>query len=447
MDIWLEDNTDLEADKNSCPICHGAQFVHPVDSDGKPDYRKVVPCKCVAAELENKRNLRLQKYSNLGNLTRFTFQNLSPEGRKGANKRFFNFKKIYDAAVAFAEHPAGWFILVGPNGCGKTHLACAIANYQIQKASQVFYFQTADLIDYLRAAYDEESDITHGELFEQIKNTTLLILDDLSLALRTPWSKEKIQQLLNYRFNKQLPTVITSNIEIERLETMLQAHLTDPDFCNIYIIEEIGGEVFENFGGLEMDLIRKMTFDSFNYKRVNLTLEQRQNLEQAYQIARNFAQSPQGWLVFLGENGCGKTHLAAAIANHINQQGMPVLFIVVPDFLDYLRSTFNPDRHISYDSLFEKVKKVPVLVLDDFGEQADTRWARDKLYQLINYRYNSRLPTVITSSYALDEIENRIASRLVDPSLSLVFYIIVPDYRGDRKALELNKKQRNKKTS
>ena len=137
--------------------------------------------------------------------------------------------------------------------------------------------------------------------------------------------------------------------------------------------------------------------------------------------------------MFLGDNGCGKTHLAAAIANHLKNEGKPVLFIIVTDLLDHLRSTFGPESRISYDTLFEKVKNAPVLILDDFGEQSATSWAQEKLYQLINYRYNARLATVVTTCFSLDEIESRISSRMMDPSLSLVFNIMAPDYRGDRK--------------
>jgi DNA replication protein DnaC len=82
--------------------------------------------------------------------------------------------------------------------------------------------------------------------------------------------------------------------------------------------------------------------------------------------------------------------------------------------------------------LFESVRSAELLVLDDFGEQAGTPWAQEKLYQVINHRYNARLATVITTSSSLDEIENRISSRLVDPKISVLFNINVPDFRGDQ---------------
>ena len=73
-----------------------------------------------------------------------------------------------------------------------------------------------------------------------------------------------------------------------------------------------------------------------------------------------------------------------------------------------------------------------MLILDDFGEQSTTTWAQEKLYQVINYRYNARLATVVTTRCSLDEIDDPVSSRFVDPKLSLVFQIIAPDYRSSR---------------
>ena len=197
--------------------------------------------------------------------------------------------------------------------------------------------------------------------------------------------------------------------------------------------------------GLDLELLKSMSFDNFDWGRVNLLPEQRQNLEEVYRLARDFAKSPDGWVVLQGVNGCGKTHLAAAIANERLQAGKPALFVVVPDFLDHLRATFSPESQVSYDQLFESVKNTPLLILDDFGEQSTTPWAQEKLYQVINYRYNARLATVITTCYSLDEIENRISSRLVDPKISLVFPIIAPDYRSDRRSSQSAKISRRGK--
>jgi len=176
-----------------------------------------------------------------------------------------------------------------------------------------------------------------------------------------------------------------------------------------------------------------MTFDNFK-KRVNLPPELQGNLEEAYHLALDFAKSPEGWLVFQGITGCGKTHLAVAIANYRLKEGKPVKFVVVPEFLDHLRSTFSPESQVSYDQLFEEVKNAPLLILDDFGEQSTTPWAQEKLYQVINYRYNARLATVITTRLTTNEMADPIVSRFFDHQLSMVFEIRAPDYRTDATA-------------
>jgi DNA replication protein DnaC len=422
----------------TCPVCKGAGFVHPALDSGQVDFSRVVPCRCSKGELRKKKTEYLEKYSNLGSLWQLTFDNLSPKGKTSRRPEFRrnrdeesqeHFARVYHAAKGFADNPQDWFLLLGPSGCGKTHLACAIANHRLRLGEPVFYIGTADLLDHLRSAFSSTSDTTYDELFEQVKNVPLLILDDLTLGGATTWAKEKLEQLLHHRFNTRLATVITSDVTLERMDERLRGHLTDNEFCQVWAVEQ--KFLLEYQGGLELELLRNMTFDNFDHKRLELPLEQRQNLRQAFNLAVDFARSPEGWLIFQGINGCGKTHLAAAIANYRLAHGNPVFFVVVPDLLDHLRSTFSPDSKISYDEFSEKLKEVPLLILDDFGEQSATPWAQEKLYQLINYRYNAQLPMVVTTCLSLEEIETRISSRMVDPKLSVVFNITAPDCRGN----------------
>ncbi len=414
-----------------CPVCKGAKFVHPMLSPGKPDYSRIVPCKCVEKESDTKRQSRLQKYSNLGTLARLTFANLNPEGKTKEPAGRELFRRVYEAAKSFAVEPKGWLVIAGPSGSGKTHLAAAIANERIERKSPVFYITTPDLLDHLRASFNPGSDMPYDEFFEQVRNAPFLILDDMGAQSSTPWAKEKLDQLLNHRYSNQLPTVIVSLSPIEELEDRVRSRLLNTDFCQIYTIGDKAQTIYSYSWAPWFELQKHMTFENFD-KRVNLPKEQRDNLESAYNLALEFAKSPADWLIFAGVNGCGKTHLAAAIVNYRYKLGKSALFIVVPDFLDHLRSTFSPDSKVSYDQVFENVRNAELLVLDDFGEQAGTPWAQEKLYQVINHRYNARLATVITTSCSLDELEGRVSSRLSDHKLSTAFDIMAPDYRTDR---------------
>ncbi len=429
MDTWSSGEEERPA-KPDCPICNGAGIIHPRLPSGEPDYSQVIPCSCTKRELDQERRARLERYSNLGSLTRFTFDKLLPRGKSGNPLHQEQFSRAYQAAKAFAAEPKGWFILSGPSGCGKTHLAAAIANECRQRGYPVLYQTAPDLLDHLRATFSPDSQIPYDDVFDKVRNAPLLVLDDLGAQTGTPWAKEKLDQLLTYRFNSELPTVIVTILPIDQLDDRLCTRLTDSELCQVYVIEERQASP-EYEWGPEFAAQRNMTFANFDWRRVNLPAEQRENLETAYRLALDFDKSPEGWLVFQGANGCGKTHLAAAIVNYRYQANQPALFVVVPDFLDHLRSTFSPESKVSYDQLFESVKKAPLLVLDDFGEQSTTPWAQEKLYQVINYRYNALLPTVITTVCSLDEIESRISSRLIDNKLSTFFHIMAPDYRGD----------------
>lgn len=405
---------------------------------GGADYSRVVACKCARRKLEENSLERLQRYSNLGSLTRLTFDNLISQGRSGDPSNQERFLRTYQAATTFAQNPQGWLIFTGPSGCGKTHMAAAVANYCISNGHPAFFISVLELMDHLRSAFSPSSDISYDELFERVQGAPLLILDDLGSRGTTPWAQDKLFQIINHRFNNQLPTVITivAGINIEELDSRWCTRLTDPSFSQIHLLEEKKSPILDYSSSLGLELLTSMTFETFDAKRVNLPTEQRQNLESAFRMARSFAESPEGWLIFQGTNGCGKTHLAAAIANYNLRAGKPVSVIIVADFLDHLRSTYSPDSKITYDDLFERVKRAPFLILDDFGEHSGTPWAQEKLYQLINYRYNTRMPTVITTCCTLDDIEPRISSRMADPRISLVFNIMAPDYRSDRSFTE-----------
>jgi len=434
MDTWSGAEPEEASPSVACPICKGAGFVHPRLPSGKPDFSQVVPCRCTQQELEKERQARLQRYSNLGSLSHLTFDNLLPKGRSENPTSQEQFSHAYEAAKAFAAEPKGWLILSGPSGCGKTHLAAAIANERLLHGYPVFFITTPDLLDHLRSTFSPDSEIPYDEFFDRVRNAPLLVLDDLGAQSSTPWAKEKLEQLLNHRFNNQLPTVIVTIVPVEQLEERVRLRLTDPKLCQIYVIEEKQAPLVEDAWCPGFELQKSMTFDNFDWRRANLLPEQRENLGEAFRVAFDFAKSPEGWLVLLGDTGCGKTHLAAAIANYRFQTGKPVLFVVVPDFLDHLRSTFSPEGRAAYDQLFESVKNASLLILDDFGEHSTTPWAQEKLYQVINYRYNARLPTVVTTRCSLDEMDSPISSRLADAKISMTFNINVPDYRTDATA-------------
>ncbi len=290
-----------------------------------------------------------------------------------------------------------------------------------------------DLLDHLRAAYNPDSEVGYDKLFDQVRNAPILVLDDLGTQNATAWAQEKLFQIVNHRYNARLPTVVTTNLPVDRLDDRLRMRLTDPDLARVYHVEASAPAV--DLGGLDaLDLarVREMTFDNFDTRLPHLTQDQQTDLERAWRAALNFAENPENWLILAGGHGCGKTHLAAAIANQRRAAGEKPLFVVVPDLLDFLRHAMERDARNSFFDVFEHIRGAPLLILDDLGGQSEVGWVRDRLFQLVNHRYSARLPTVFTvSTEALDRMEERLLSRLYDPNISVELPIRAPAYLLD----------------
>ncbi len=426
-----------------CPICQGKGFLVYDLPPGHPDFNKLVPCRCTEARLAAERSREVRAVSNLGALERMTFDTFIADPAHQPTAIRDNLRTAYNLSFAFAREPEGWLVLMGGYGCGKTHLAAAIANCRVALGAPVLLVVVPDLLDYLRATYSATSTTGPDERLEQIREAALLILDDLGAHNATPWAQEKLFQILNYRHQGRLPTVITTNQRLDELDPRVASRIVDLSLCQwIEILAPdyragqmgVGAPERGSRGLSSLAFHSDQTFETFTLRAGELSSEQREDLRQAGELARAFAENPAGWLVFTGTYGCGKTHLAAAIANYqltVPGRAIP-MFVVVPDLLDHLRATFSPSSPTTLDRLFEQVKSTPLLILDDLGTESATPWAREKLFQLLNYRYAARLPTVITTFNKLEELDERLASRMEDRSRCRVHGITAPSYRGSR---------------
>ncbi len=396
---------------------------------GHPDFGKAFLCECTRDERDDKRQARLQRYSNLGPLSRLTFENLSPRGRSPNEGHQERFAGAVKAAQAFAENPAGWLVLSGPSGCGKTHLAAAIAGRCVERGQAALFMVVPDLLDHLRSAYQPGGEVGYDELFELVRAAPVLILDDLGVQSATPWAEEKLFQLLNHRYSAQLPTVITTNLDMSSFDPRIQTRLTDADLSQVYHLESGAGSNMGDLDALDLPLLRGMTFKTFDARRCAGNPSELKEIENAHREALKFARDPKTWFLLAGRSGKGKTRLAAAIGNYCRGAGGQVMFVVVPDLLDRLRSTYNPQNPRAFDEMFDQVRNAPLLILDDLGAESGTSWADEKLFQLINYRYNSSLPTVFTTSVTLNRIPSRVGTRLMDIGLTSV--LLIGDEKGD----------------
>tara|TARA_Y100001960_G_scaffold223093_2_gene233449 strand:- start:3852 stop:5246 length:1395 start_codon:yes stop_codon:yes gene_type:complete len=432
---------ELNNNEFHCEKCDDKRwFVVAADEAAPASARTVIPCHCQERVWGVKPSDRIREYSDLGPLDRLTFDTVEL-GTRDTYSEPSSFRVAYHSAQQFVTNRQGWLVISGPSGTGKTHLAAAVGNALVDANEPVRFVSVPDLLDHLRSAFDPAIGAQFDEIFMQAIEAPILILDDLGAQSSTAWADEKLDQILTHRYNRRLPTMITTGIKFEELNDRLRTRLGDPYFSTVIDIKPGSGTLDLRDTGLEPRLASAMKFDSFNTMgAAGATTAQRRSLNEAHKAAKIFTEQPSGWLYLAGPTGVGKTHLAAAIVNESIAQGRNVLFKFVPDLLDNLRRSYGPTETKGFDHIFRQVRDIDILILDDFGSEATTAWAEEKLYQLIVHRHDSMMPTVFTSRTTLETINgpepknmsrysDAIISRLSDASVVAERYLSAPDYR------------------
>ena len=132
----------------------------------------------------------------------------------------------------------------------------------------------------------------------------------------------------------------------------------------------------------------------------------------ALDYTRTWPKADGESLFLVGPVGTGKSHLARAIlAEMIRLHKISGLAATVPNLMDDLRPGANDNRR---SEQMELLKTVPLLVLDDLGAQKTTEWVTERLFVIINARYDDLLPTIITSNIYLEELRQLRMGSLVD---------------------------------
>lgn len=396
------------------PLCGGLGYVRADLPVEHPQFGQLFRCPNYRATPERREKLR-----KLGNLEAYkdkSFANFDTENAPILTpKQRDSLREALAYARDYAAQPDGWILFEGSYGTGKTHLAAAIGNALLEHEAQVIFVTVPDLLDYLRSAYAPNAESGYDEMFDRLRDANVLILDDLGVENPSEWAGEKLFQLLNHRYVYHLPTIVTTNVDLETIDPRLASRLADNRLVQHVVIRAPDFRTSKNLSVDEVPdlaLYRDMTFDNFD-PRGRATADERANLERALQLAREFIPVKDMWFVLLGNSGTGKTHLAAAIANELNSAGVGVIMVTNTELLDYLRSGVD-NRSLKVERRLTILRNVSVLVIDDLNFDSMSSWAREKVFQILDYRYLRRMKTVITSTKTLDEMDARVRTRLLD---------------------------------
>jgi len=161
---------------------------------------------------------------------------------------------------------------------------------------------------------------------------------------------------------------------------------------------------------------QKRTFETFKVEDEIQKTAYNKAVEYAKNIEKNIETGTNILFVGKGHVGTGKTHLACAIANDVLSRGIPVKVINIVALVDELKEFKSAQKR--------ELKTVKVLLIDDLGKENSTTWLCSEIYGIINARYESELPTIITTEGSLKDLEDNykidVDGKIVNKGLSMV---------------------------
>jgi DNA replication protein DnaC len=170
-------------------------------------------------------------------------------------------------------------------------------------------------------------------------------------------------------------------------------------------------KVFEEVGKtLEKSKMGKRfynrTFQNFIVNEKNLD---------AYEMAKKYAENFENYktkgigLMLTGTPGTGKTHLSCGVCHDLLKKGYKVTFGTMINLLGRIKNSYSDDSQYSEANILNEYINSDLLVIDDLGKEFITPWMLEKLYYILNTRYEDCLPIIITSNYPLDKLSQRLS--------------------------------------
>lgn len=151
---------------------------------------------------------------------------------------------------------------------------------------------------------------------------------------------------------------------------------------------------------------REKTFNDYVTDSIGLITAKRSATRFVDDFDADRLRDGKYFLVLYGGCGCGKTHLAAAIANELKRRYHLCRFTTFGDLLSSVRDTYSTGD--SEQVVIDGYRKAPLLIIDDLGKEKATEFSTATLFNIVNYRYESGLPLVITTNHSLDELPRRL---------------------------------------
>ena len=250
------------------------------------------------------------------------------------------------------------YLLWGSVGTGKSYLAGCIANALMEKEISVRMTNFALILNDLAATFEGKN-----EYISNLCRYPLLILDDFGMERGTEYGLEQVYNVIDSRYRSGKPLIVTTNLTLTELQNPQAG---------------IARRYVEHWEDMRTDNIG---------------------------------------CLFWGGVGTGKSYLAGCIANALMEKEIPVHMTNFALILNDLAASFeNRNEYIS------RLCRYPLLILDDFGMERGTEYGLEQVFNVIDSRYRSGKPLIVTTNLTLDDLRNpedTAHSRIYDRLLSM----------------------------
>jgi DNA replication protein DnaC len=197
-----------KADGIDCPVCKNKGYIL-VDDDNEVT-QSFIPCKCMT----KRKVKRISEESGMGELLSYRVKNYRTDYDWQKNIR----KKAIQYVTSKSDN---WFCMLGQSGAGKTHICSAICNAFIDKFIEVRYIAWNTFTAEYKVCLSKGN---ANEYLSIYQNVEVLYIDDFFKGSTTEFDIKNIAfDLINYRYNKRLKTIISSELSFKDICAMDEA--------------------------------------------------------------------------------------------------------------------------------------------------------------------------------------------------------------------------------
>lgn len=180
--------------------------------------------------------------------------------------------------------------------------------------------------------------------------------------------------------------------------------------------QEKVNKIIADFKNRQKSSLLNKRYSNAIFKNATITKNNKQIYRQCYNYTQNIeaVKNENIGMYIYGNNSSGKTHLTACMCNEIVKQGYWCVYTNLATILKEIQATYNNFNRLNENDILHKLNNYDFVFIDDLGKEfigreynsSNSKWAEQKLFEIINARYNASKPIIFSSNYSIGELSN-----------------------------------------